>query len=168
MRHNKMYIAMGLLALLMLLMTTGHIPIILAAFLTAGLMIATRCLSTVEARQSIDWQTLITIAAAFGLGNALVASGLVDTIARSVVDFAGPLGPHAVLAGVYLMTTLFTETVTNNAAAALVFSFAISMAQQLECSPRPFALAVAFAASASFITPLGYQTNLMDFGPRWI
>ncbi len=164
-RHNKMYIAMGLLALLMLLMTTGHIPIILAAFLTAGLMIATRCLSTVEARQSIDWQTLITIAAAFGLGNALVASGLVDTIARSVVDFAGPLGPHAVLAGVYLMTTLFTETVTNNAAAALVFPFAISMAQQLECSPRPFALAVAFAASASFITPLGYQTNLMVFGP---
>ncbi len=137
----------------------------MAAFLVAGLMIVTRCISVAEARQSLDWQTLITIAAAFGLGEALVASGMVSVIAELIVDTVGGLGPVAVLAGIYLMTSLFTETITNNAAAALVFPFVIAIAQQIGVSPRPFVMAVAFAASASFMTPLGYQTNMMVFGP---
>lgn len=164
-RHDKALIALGLLGLLLVLLSTGWVSTVMAAFLVAGLMVVTGCISVGEARQSIDWQTLITIAAAFGLGEALVASGMVAVIAEFLAETIGRLGPVGVLVGVYLMTMLFTETITNNAAAALVFPFAVAIAQQTGVSPRPFAMAVAFAASASFMTPLGYQTNMMVFGP---
>ena len=164
-RSDKALMSLGLLALLLLLMSTGIIEIVTAAFLVAGLMVITRCISVAGARQSVDWQTLITIGAAFGLGKALVASGLVAVMAELVVSSVGHWGPYAVLAGVYCMTSLFTETVTNNAAAALIFPFAVAIADGIDVSARPFVMAVAFAASASFVTPLGYQTNLMVFGP---
>lgn len=164
-RHDKALIAFGLLGLLILLMTTGTVQIVLAAFLVAGLMILTRCVSVSQARRSIDWQTLITIGAAFGLGTGLVNSGAVEGISGTVVAFLGPWGPRALLLGVYLMTTFFTAIITNNAAAALMFPFAVAIAHDLGVNPRPFAITIAFAASASFITPLGYQTNLMVYGP---
>jgi di/tricarboxylate transporter len=164
-RSDKALMSLGLLALLLFLMSTGIIEIVTAAFLVAGLMVITRCISVAGARQSVDWQTLITIGAAFGLGKALVASGLVAVMAELVVSSVGHWGPYAVLAGVYCMTSLFTETVTNNAAAALIFPFAVAIADGIDVSARPFVMAVAFAASASFVTPLGYQTNLMVFGP---
>ena len=164
-RYDKAVVSFVLLFVLIGLMASGVIKIVTAAFLVAGLMVATRCISVADARQSIDWQTLITIAAAFGLGKALVNSGCVEATAEFFVSITGRWGPYAVLAGVYLMTSLFTETVTNNAAAALVFPFAVAIAAQLGVSPRPFVMAVAFAASASFMTPLGYQTNLMIYGP---
>ncbi len=164
-RDDKAWLSLGLLGLLVLLMTTGKMEIVLAAFLVAGLMIATRCVSVADARRSVDWQTLITIGAAFGLGTGLVNSGAVEAISGQVVAAMGPWGPRAVLLGVYLMTTLFTELITNNAAAALMFPFAVAIAQGLGVDPRPFAMTIAFAASASFMTPLGYQTNLMVYGP---
>jgi di/tricarboxylate transporter len=164
-RHDRATISLALLLLLVILMVSGIIKIVIAAFLIAGLMILTRCLSVSDARRSVDWQILITIAAAFGLSKALENSGLVSVVAKSFVDLTEELGPSGVLAGVYLMTSLFTETITNNAAAALVFPFAVAIAGQIEVNPRPFVMAVAFAASASFVTPLGYQTNLMVFGP---
>jgi len=164
-RSDKAVLALGLLAVLVVLMASGIIEIVTAAFLVAGLMVLFRCISITDARASVDWQTLITIAAAFGLGKALENSGLVEESAGAIVAFAGPYGPYAVLAGVYLLTSVFTETVTNNAAAALVFPFAVAIASQLGISPRPLVMAVTFAASASLVTPLGYQTNLMVFGP---
>ena len=118
-----------------------------------------------EARKSIDLQTLLTIAAAFGLGKALAKSGVVSIISEIVVQYAGLIGPVAVLAGVYLATSAFTEVVTNNAAAALMFPFAVEMAERMDVSARPFVFAIALAASASFVTPIGYQTNLMVYGP---
>jgi di/tricarboxylate transporter len=90
---------------------------------------------------------------------------LVRSLADFFVGMTGRFGPYAVLAAVYLLTSIVTETVTNNAAAALIFPFAVAIALQIGVSPRPFVIAVAFAASASFITPLGYQTNLMVYGP---
>lgn len=164
-RHDKGLLAIGLLAALVIMMATGIVSIVMAAFLTAGLMIATKCISIQDARKSLDLSTLLTICAAFGIGTALEKSGVAGACAQALIFLGGPLGPYAMLAGVYLMTALFTESVTNNAAAALVFPFAIAIAEQMGLNPRPFALAVAFAASASFITPLGYQTNLMVFGP---
>ncbi|MFC1793783.1 anion permease, partial [Planctomycetota bacterium] len=110
-------------------------------------------------------QTLITIAAAFGLSKALVNSGLVPTMATVFTQLTEGLGIYGVLAGVYLMTNLFAATVGNNAAAALVFPFAVAAAGQVGANPRPFVMAVAFAASASFMSPLSYQTNLMVYGP---
>jgi di/tricarboxylate transporter len=164
-RHDKAVWSLILLIGLIALMVSGLIPIVLAAFLVAGLMVLTRCISIAHTRQSIDWQTLLTIAAAFGLGKALVKSGLVGSVAESVVGIAGHLGPYGVLACVYLMTSIFTEVVTNNAAAALIFPFAVAIAGQVGASPRPFVMAVTFGASASLMTPLGYQTNLMVYGP---
>jgi len=164
-RHDKAVWSLILLVVLITLMVSGVTKIVLAAFLVAGLMILMRCISVADARQSIDWQTLLTIAAAFGFSKALVNSGFVASVAGFFVNLAGHWGPYGVLACVYLMTSLFTEAVTNNAAAALIFPFAVAVAVQAGVNPRPFVMAVAFAASASLMTPLGYQTNLMVYGP---
>ena len=164
-RHDRAILSLVLLGLLVALMATGVVPIVVAAFLVAGLMVATNCISLGDARQSIDLSTLLTICAAFGVSKALVNSGLAHAVAEFVQGNLGALGPRAVLFGIYLTTTLFTEIITNNAAAALMFPFAITIADEMGVSARPFALAIAFAASASFITPIGYQTNLMVFGP---
>ncbi len=164
-RYDKAAISLGLLVLLLVLMASGVVDIVMAAFVVAGLMLLTRCISVADARQSVDWRTLVTIGAAFGVGKALMASGFVEVIAEYTVASMGHWGPYAVLAGVYLMTGVFTELITNNAAAALVFPFALAIAERSAVSPRPLVMAITFAASASFVTPIGYQTNLMVFGP---
>jgi len=164
-RHDKAVWSLILLVLLITLMVSGVIKIVLAAFLVAGLMILMRCISVSDARQSVDWQTLLTIAAAFGFSKALVNSGFVASVAGFFVQIAGRWGPYGVLVCVYLITSLFTEAVTNNAAAAIIFPFAVAIAIQAGVNPRPFVMTVAFAASASLMTPLGYQTNLMVYGP---
>jgi len=164
-RHDKAVWSLILLVLLITLMVSGVIKIVLAAFLVAGLMILMRCISVSDARQSVDWQTLLTIAAAFGFSKALVNSGFVASVAGFFVQLAGRWGPYGILVCVYLITSLFTEMVTNNAAAAIIFPFAVAIAIQAGVNPRPFVMAVAFAASASLMTPLGYQTNLMVYGP---
>ncbi|MFC1794793.1 SLC13 family permease [Planctomycetota bacterium] len=122
-------------------------------------------MSISDARRSVDWQTLIAIAAAFGLSKALVDSGLVSIVSGLSVHLTGVLGTYSVLAGVYLTTILFATTVGNNAAAALVFPFAVAAAREVGADPRPFVMAVAFAGSASFMSPISYQTNLMVYGP---
>ena len=146
-------------------MATRAVPIVLAAFLVAGLMVATRCISVTDARQSVDFQTIITICAAFGLGKALVNSGCVASVSTLTVDVLGQFGPVMVLAAVFVLTSIFTMVVTNNAAAALMFPFAIAIATQLNVNPRPFAIAVALGASTCFMSPIGYQTNLMVYAP---
>ncbi len=105
------------------------------------------------------------IAASLGIARALEQSGAAAAIAGLVVAAGVGLGPLGVLAGVYLVTMLLTELITNNAAAALVFPVATAVAAELGLDPRPFAVAVAVAASLSLATPLGYQTNLMVYGP---
>ena len=135
------------------------------ALIAALLMGVTRCLSIDQARRSIDWSVLVAIGAALVLGRATEMSGLADTIAGLVVDVLRPLGAVAVLAGIYVMTLLFTEIITNNAAAALSFPIAHGASQELGVSFMPFAIAICIAASAGFATPLGYQTHLMVYGP---
>lgn len=164
-RSDKAVLSIAFLGVLVTLMATGLMDIVAAAFLVAGLMVFSRCISVADARQSVDVQTLITIAAAFGMATALENSGCVEFISGKVVSNLKGFGPYVVLAAVYILTSIVTETVTNNAAAALLFPFAVAFAGQMGVSPRPFVMAVAFAASASFMTPLGYQTNLMVFGP---
>lgn len=168
-RHEKAALSMGLLVLLVIFLAFGFFgDTAIAALLIAMVMIASRCISASQARQSLDWRTLITIAAALGLGKALVNSGLVGVVTDAVggaIDGTGPWAPYLMLAAVYLLTAMITEMVTNNAAAALMFPFGVAMAVSLDVDPRPYAMAVTFAASAAFVTPLGYQTNLMVYGP---
>ncbi len=168
-REDRAPIALGLLALLIALMSFGLFsdPVV-PALLVAGALVISRCISTSLARESLDYQVLITIGAALGMGSALTNSGLVEHVAHGVAQpllGLGVFAPYAMLALIYLITAIITELVTNNAAAALLFPFAIAMAAMLGVDARPFVMGVVFAASAAFVTPIGYQTNLMVFGP---
>jgi len=135
-----------------------------AAITIAALMVITRCLRPSEARNAIDLQTLVTIAAALGLGRALTASGAAEAIAQGMIGQIGA-NPTLLLIMIYLLALGFTETITNNAVAAMLLPIALAVALASGFSPRPFIIAITLAASLSFITPIGYQTNLMVMGP---
>ena len=139
----------------------GDLP---AQDLREGMMILTRCVNAGSARRSVDWQVLIVIAASIGIGAALAKTGAASAIAEQLVGFASG-NPLLALALIYLMTVLCTELITNNAAAVLMFPIALVTAQQMDVSIMPFVIAIMFAASCSFSTPIGYQTNLMVYGP---
>ena len=111
--------------------------------------------------KAISWDVLITIACAFAISKALQNSGAAESIASTTINFSKSLGPIGVLASLYIITAIFTEIITNNAAAAIVFPIALAAAQQMHVDPKPFFVAIAIAASASFSTPIGYQTNLI-------
>lgn len=136
-------------------------PIATIAFVGALTMIITRCLRGWEARQALDFTVLIVIAAALGLGRAIEKSGLAGAMAQAIISQALIFGPIGVLVAVYLAASLLTEFITNAAAAALMLPIGLAAARELGAAPEAFALVIAIAASASFLTPIGYQTNLM-------
>jgi di/tricarboxylate transporter len=165
-RRHRAWIALVLFVLLLVLMTTQVIPTLVGAALVAVLMVATGCLSAGEARQSIELQVLVTIAASFGIGAALEKSGAAEAVAAQLVNATSFFGhPIATLACIYILTSLLTEMITNNAAAVLLFPICVQAAQLSGVDPRPFVIALTFAASASLVTPIGYQTNMMIYGP---
>lgn len=164
-RRDRAWAAVGIFLTLIVLMGTGWIATEVSAILAAIAMIACRCITSSDARQSIDWPVLITIAASFGIGTALENSGAAQHVATGLVAITQQWGPIAAVAAIFLFVSILTELITNNAAAALTFPFCIATAEQLGCSPLPFVVALALAASASFMTPIGYQTNMMIFGP---
>jgi di/tricarboxylate transporter len=166
-RRERAPMALAVLAGTVLLLIVGE-PLGLgtfhAALLGALAMGLFRCLSADQARRSVDWATLSAIAGALVVGRAMESSGLAPSTAQAMLTVAQPFGPFAVLVGLYLLTMLFTEIVTNNAAVALVFPIAHSAASQLGVSFMPFAVVLAIAASCGFATPFGYQTHLMVYG----
>jgi di/tricarboxylate transporter len=164
-RSDRAVLSLVLLGLMVVLLMTQLLPTVLSAFLIAGAMIIGRCISVPSARQALELQTLFAIAGAIALGLALLNSGAVHVIAHSAVATVGRWGPYAVLAALAILTMLFTEVVTNTAAAALMFPLGVAAALDLGVDPRPFVMVVALIASASFLTPIGYQTNLMVYGP---
>jgi di/tricarboxylate transporter len=127
--------------------------------------VVTRILSPLEARRAIDIEVIVVIAAAFGLAAAMQASGLASTIASGLVSLFGDFGDRGVLLGLVLATIILTELVTNNAAALLMLPIAVQAAGDTGLDPRGAAIAVAVSASASFLSPIGYQTNMMVYGP---
>jgi di/tricarboxylate transporter len=127
-------------------------------------MVVLRCLPVGEARTVIDLQVLVTIAAALGLGRALSTSGAAGALADVAVQGAGH-HPYLLLVLIYVLSVFFTEMVSNSAVAAMLFPLGVAVASAGGFSPRPFVMAIAMAASLSFITPIGYQTNLMVMGP---
>jgi di/tricarboxylate transporter len=163
-RHERAPLAIAILVAMVLAAAFNWLSMLHAALLAAGLMILTRCCSIVDARRSVDWSTLIVIGAALGFGAALDQSGASRTLAEGLIAIAGD-HPWLVLAAVYLATMLTTELITNNAAVALIFPFALATSQELGVSFYPFIFAMMMAGSASFATPLGYQTNMMVYGP---
>lgn len=163
-RSDRAGVALALLGALVIFVSLEIVDTSTAAFTAALLTVLTRCCSLEVARRSIDLQVLVAIAAAIGLGRAMQVTGLDGSIAGLAVA-AGADSPWLALAVIYLLTTLLTEVVTNNAAAVLMVPIALSMAEKLGAGPMGFVVAVMFAASASFLSPIGYQTNLMVFGP---
>ena len=141
------------------------LPIELAALFGALLMVFTRCITLREAYRAVDWRIVILIGGTLSLGTAMEKTGTATAIAESLVGWSGALGPVALIAVLYLVTMGMTEIMSNNATAALLTPIAISIAHHGGWDPRPFAFCVAFAASCSFLTPIGYQTNTMVYGP---
>lgn len=164
-RTDRAWVAVLAFVLMIVAMTTGLLPPPVAALLGAGAMVAGRCISVSDARHSLDWQTLVAIAAALGVGAAMERSGLASLLAHHLVEATAYIGPLATLAAITAATVVVTELVTNNAAAVLMFPIAVHAATELSVNPRPFVMALAVAASASFASPVGYQTNMIVYGP---
>jgi di/tricarboxylate transporter len=162
---SKAWIPVGLLLAVVGLAATGVFPILEGALVAAVILVATRVLTPLEARRAIDIEVIVVIASAFGLAAAMEASGLASTVATGLVEVFGGLGERGVLLGLVLATMILTELVTNNAAALLMLPVAVSAATASGLDPRGAAIAVAVSASASFLSPIGYQTNMMVYGP---
>ena len=162
--YEKSGVAWIILILMVAVAAFGWLSMFQASFLAAGGMLITGCTRSEVARSTIDWQVLIVIGAALGIGNALQITGIATNLAGGFLEFAGQQ-PYIALIVTYLITWILTEMITNNAAAVLVFPFALSTAASLGVDFMPFIMTIMFAASASFSTPIGYQTNLMVLGP---
>ncbi|MGE3174504.1 MAG: SLC13 family permease [Planctomycetota bacterium] len=143
----------------------GLLPMMQAALVGAIALVAFGVLTASEARSAVDLDTVIVIAAAFALGTAMEKTGLAEALATGVSHLTGDRGVHGTLLGLAIATVLTTEMITNNAAAALMMPIAMASAHQLGVDPRPFAITIGIAASNSFLTPIGYQTNVMVYGP---
>lgn len=163
-RFEKAPWAFAILAGMVLSVALGWLDMLYAAALAAGAMLLLRCCSPSQARRSIEWNVLVVIAASLGLGLALEKTGAATTLAGLLIGLVHDQ-PWWALAMVFIATTLITQIITNNAAGALTFPIAMSTAERLGVSPMPFIICVMIAASASFSTPIGYQTNLMVYGP---
>jgi len=163
-RHEQRNIAAGIMILMVLIVATGLLSMFKASLLAAGLMIATRCLRIEEARQSVNWEILLVIVASIGLGGALDKTGAATVMAEAMVALSAG-SAMATLAAVFVLTAAFSAVVSNLAAAVLMFPVAVAASEQLEAQLLPFAVTLMIAASSCFSTPIGYQTNLMVYGP---
>lgn len=164
MRHDRARPAFIILAAMVAAVGMEWMSMLTGGLIAGAAMLIFRCCSVEQARRSIDWPILVAIGAALGLGKAIEMSGTAQYVADGIITICKPYGTWAILAGIYLVTLLFTEFLTNNAAAVLVFPIAKATAVGLGVSVMPFAVAIAVAASCGFAMPLGYQTHLMVFG----
>ena len=162
--NSKSRLALMLTLGMIVVATLGIIPIVTAAMITAGIMIYTGCLRKGQIAGALNIPILLVIAAAIGMGQAIETTGLAVMAAGVINDYTTFLGPIAVIAGIYILTNILTELITNNAAAVLMLPIALALGVESGITAHAMAVTVAVAASASFLTPIGYQTNLMVMG----
>ena len=162
-RRAKAPIAMVALVAVMGLAALGVLPIAALALIAATAVVALGCLDHQEAYRAIRWDILMLIFGMLALGLAMEKSGAASVLVGHLAEVTAGFGPIAVLAVLYLVTSFLTEIMSNNAAAILLTPIAIGLGAQLGIDPRPFVVAVMFAASASFATPIGYQTNTLVY-----
>lgn len=158
-RRDKAPIAIAAVVAVMLLAALGVMPIEGLAIIAAATVVGTGCLDVEDAYKAIDWRILAIIFGMLAISIAMDKVGLVSSVVAQVMTLSPWLGPLFMLSFIYLLTSILTEIVSNNAVAVLLTPIAIGVAHQLGADPRPFVVAVMFAASASFATPIGYQTN---------
>ncbi|NRA42796.1 MAG: SLC13 family permease [Pseudomonadales bacterium] len=163
-RHERAYLSWAILLCLIVSAGFGVISMLNAALIGAAAMIIFGCCSISQAEKSLDFSVILTIAASFSLGTALQKTGAAGHLAHHIIDLSGGT-PWLMLILVYIAVVMLTETITNNAAAIIMLPIVLQITQQAGIDAEPFIFAIMMAASASFITPLGYQTNLMVYGP---
>ncbi len=168
-RHERAWVALGILAALIVMLTVTPISPVVAAFLCAMAMITTRCVTGTVARAAINWQVLIVIGCALGMGVALQQTGAADVITHMILDLCARIGvsqnPHAMLFAMFMLAAVFAQLITNNGAAVLMFPIMMATARDLGVRPEPFVFCLMVAAGSSFMSPVAYQTNLMVYGP---
>lgn len=158
-RRNKAPIAIGAVLLVMVLAAFEVLPIVALALMAAIMVVALGCLEAEDAYTSIRWNILFLIFGMLALGIAMERTGAAQLVVQAFASVVDSFGPLAVLSAIYLITSFLTEMMSNNATAILLTPIAAGLANALGLDPRPFVVAVMFAASASFATPIGYQTN---------
>ncbi|HSK74493.1 MAG TPA: SLC13 family permease [Pyrinomonadaceae bacterium] len=164
-RESKLIPALLIIAGVILTATLGIMPIVASAIIGAILLVLIGCLTMEEAYQAIEWRIIFLLAGVLTLGIALENTGAARLVSSTIVSTIGVWGGLvALVSAFYLLTSLLTEMMSNNATAALLAPIAIATGEALQVSPRPFLVAVMFAASASFMTPVGYQTNTLIYG----
>lgn len=164
-RRDRAWIVLSVLAAVVLSAAVGLLPIVAAAVIGVAVVLFARCIDADEAFAAVEGRLLALIFAMLGVGAALDRSGAVQLIADALAPALMALPPALALWVVYLMCSVLTELVSNNAVAVVMTPIAVALAQTLGVDPRPFVVAVMIAASASFATPIGYQTNTLVYGP---
>ena len=164
-RLRKMKYALLIIAAVVALAAFEVMPILVSALLGVIAMFLSGCVTPDEAYEDIDWMVLVLLGAIIPLGIAMRDTGAAELIAGYLVGVTRPLGSYGVLAMMYVLTSVLTELISNNAAAVVLIPIAIATALALGLSPMPFVVAVMLAASNAFMTPIGYQTNMFIYGP---
>jgi len=164
-RRNRAWIVVATLAGVVTLAALGTAPIYALAMIGVAIVLITRCIDAEEAFGAVDGRLLALIFSMLAIGQALETSGAVTLIAESLAPIMAGLHPALIVWGLYLLTSILTELVSNNAVAVAITPIAIGLAAAIGVDPRPLVIAVMVAASASFATPIGYQTNTLVYGP---
>lgn len=164
-RSRKAPLAAGLVLVMLVPVMAGWLPIMAGALLAGVLMVITGCLTMDEAYQSIEWKAVFLVAGMLPLGIAMENTGTAEYLARMMIDLVGGSGPMAILIGFYVMTNLLTQFISNAASTVLIAPIAIGVARYVGSDPRTLLMAVAVAASAGFLTPVGHQANVLVMGP---
>jgi di/tricarboxylate transporter len=164
-RTHKALLAAAIIAGVVAVSALKIAPIVVAALTGAALLVVTGCLKPEEVYPAVDWKVVLMLAGLIPLGTAIETTGLAAQLSSFIAAVFGWFGPVVFLSALYLCTSLLTEVMSNSATAVLLTPIAISSAQAMGVDSRPFLVAVMFAASSSFMTPVGYQTNTLIFGP---
>jgi di/tricarboxylate transporter len=164
-RKDHAFIALAAVLVVVFLAAFNVMSVMLAAILGAVAMVVTQCLTIEEAYKAIDWKIIFLLAGVLPLGLALEQSGATLWLATHVLQPLAGHGPIVLLAMFYIVTAVLTEAISNNAAAAILAPLAFTTAASLNLDPRPLLIAITFAASTSFATPIGYKTNTMIYSP---
>jgi di/tricarboxylate transporter len=161
----KGWLSILLLGAIILLVTLGVISMLKGMALVTILLFILRIVSPLQAKNAIQWNVLMVVSCSFGIGYAMINSGVATFLANLLMDASKPFGVFAMITAIYLLTNVFTEMMTNSAAAVLMFPIILEISKSTDLDPIALAVTVTIAASASFATPIGYQTNLIVYGP---
>jgi di/tricarboxylate transporter len=162
--RSKAMVALGVLSVMILMMITGWLPLVAVALAASLAMVLTKCMTMDDAYNAIDWKSLILIAGMIPMSIALEKVGLIDLAANGLSNFFGPYGPVAVMGGLFLLTSLFTQFISNTATTVVIAPVALTAAASVDVEPYAFLMSVAIAASMAFATPVASPSNTLVMG----